>query len=74
MTDDGPRLIVDEKQFRIVQIGSGDRVRYVLETLDEPDALGCERWRPFNTDSKNLREMLGFMIRMAKKAEDTHGR
>jgi hypothetical protein len=68
--DAGPRLLVDEKDFRIVQLGSGDGIRYILEVIDEPDALGCERWRPFNMDSKHLRQMLGWMVRMAKQWED----
>lgn len=68
----GPVLIVNEKDFRIVRLGYGDGIRYVLEVLDEPDALGCERWRPFNMDSKHLRQMLGFMVKMATKG-DAHG-
>lgn len=67
--DNGPRLLVDERDFRIVQLGSGDGIRYVLEVIDEPDALGCERWRPFNMDNKHLRQMLGWMVRMATKEQ-----
>jgi hypothetical protein len=65
VADTGPRLLVDEKDFRIVQLGSGDGIRYVLEVAEEPDALGCERWRLFNMESKHLRQMFGWMIRMA---------
>lgn len=68
--DDGPTLIVNERDFRIVRIGSGDGIRYLLEVLDEPDALGCERWRPFNMDSKHLRQMLGFMVKLATKGQN----
>ncbi len=69
VADTGPRLLVDEKDFRIVQLGAGDGIRYVLEVIDEPDALGCERWRAFNMDNKHLRQMLGWMVRMAKNRE-----
>lgn len=65
----GPVLIVNEKDFRIVRIGSGDGLRYVLEVPEEPDALGCERWRPFALDNKHLRAMFGFMVKLATKGE-----
>ncbi len=66
----GPSLLVSEKNFRIVEIGEGDYVKYVLEVEDGCDALGVERWREFRMENKHLRDMYGFMLQLARKQKE----
>jgi hypothetical protein len=63
----GPRLIVDQPDFRIVQVGDGAGLRYVLEVSDGADALGVERWREFKLDNQKLRSLFGYLCRLATK-------
>lgn len=72
----GPWLLVDETDFRIVVVGEGtDRLHYVLEVPTTPphDALGVLTWREFKINDKHLRQMFGYLCRLAKKQKGTHG-
>lgn len=64
-----PKLLVDEADFRIVADVVGEADVYTLEVRDGADALGVERWRTFNTSSKDLRSIFAFLIRVAQKQE-----
>lgn len=46
-------IIANDATFRLVKQTEGEKVTYVLETPDKPDALGCERWRPVSVEMKN---------------------
>ena len=65
-----PRKIVDEPDFRIVENVIGENVVHVLEVRDGVDAMGVEKWRTFRTDSKELRAMFSFMVRLAIELEN----
>lgn len=65
-----PRLLVDEKDFRVVETEIAGNVIHVLEVRDGADALGVERWRTFKTDvSKDIRAIFGYMVRVALELE-----
>jgi hypothetical protein len=65
------RLLIDEKDFRVVEVRIGDVTEYVLETRDGRDAMGAERWIKFNHDSAKLRAIFGYLVRIAVKQENT---
>jgi hypothetical protein len=57
-------IVAASPQFRLVRQTSGDRVTYVLEVPEKPDALGCERWREVTVENKNpLTFLRDFIIR-----------
>lgn len=62
----GPTLLVDEEDFRIVATGDG---MFVLEVTDGADALGVERWRTFQTNGTHLRAIFGYLIRVAQQVQ-----
>lgn len=64
-----PRCLVLEHDFRIVETVIGENVVHVLEVRDGVDAMGVEKWRAFRTDSKELRAIFGYMIRLAIELE-----
>lgn len=66
-----PKIVAgsDRDGFRLVRVGEGNSLRYVLEVPDGCDALGVERWREFKTDSQHLRNLLGFLIKTAVQQE-----
>lgn len=64
-----PRLLVDEKDFRVVEDVIGGNVLHTLEVRDGVDAMGVEKWRTFKTDSKDLRAIFGYLTRLALELE-----
>lgn len=68
----GPRIIAGgtgQDGFRLVKVEDGDRVTYTLEVPDGCDALGVERWRTFEMNSQHLRNIFGFLIKVATKGQ-----
>lgn len=60
-------IIASSPDFRLVKQTEGEKVTYVMETPDKPDALGCERWRPVTIETKNpLMFLRDFVIRHAQ--------
>lgn len=70
----GPRKLVDEPDFRIVEAVIGENVVHTLEVRDGVDAMGVEKWRTFRTDSKDLRAIFQFLVRIAIELEQRHKR
>lgn len=68
----GPRKLIDEPDFRIVEAIIGENVVHTLEVRDGVDAMGVEKWRTFRTDSKDLRAIFGFLTRLAIELESRH--
>lgn len=64
-----PRKIIDEPDFRMVEVEIGGGIERVLEVRDGVDAMGVEKWRTFKTDSKDLKAMFGYMTRIAIELE-----
>lgn len=59
-------IIASSKQFRLVKQSMGEKVTYVLETPEKPDALGCERWREVSVENRNpLMFLRDYLIRHA---------
>jgi hypothetical protein len=59
-------IVAASRDFRLVKQTEGEKVTYILETPDKPDALGCERWRPVSVEMKNpLMFLRDFLIRHA---------
>lgn len=57
--------------FRLVKLEDGNKVTYTLEVPDGCDALGCERWRTFEMNSQHLRNIFGFLIKIATKGQES---
>lgn len=69
----GPRIIAGgstKDGFRLVRMEDGDKVTYTLEVPDGCDALGTERWRTFEMASQHLRNIFGFLIKVATKGQE----
>lgn len=63
------RKLLDEPDFRIVEGEIGENVVHTLEVRDGVDAMGVEKWRQFRTDSKDLKAIFGYLIRVAIELE-----
>lgn len=60
-------IVASSPDFRLVKQTEGEKVTYVLETPDKPDALGVERWRTVSVEMKNpLMFLRDFLIRHAQ--------
>jgi hypothetical protein len=62
--------LIDEPDFRLIEVTIGEDVEHVLEVRDGCDAMGVERWRKFETDSQKLKSMFGYMQRVAYKLRE----
>jgi hypothetical protein len=60
-----PVLLINEPDFRLVEVVIGTDVEHVLEVKDGRDAMGVERWRKFETSSTHLRQIFGYLTRIA---------
>lgn len=60
-----PVLLINEPDFRIVEVTIGEDIEHVLEVRDGRDAMGTERWRKFETSSTHLRQIFGYLVRVA---------
>jgi len=65
--DPAPVLLIDEPDFRLVELVVGGELQHVLEVRDGRDAMGVERWRKFETSSTHLKQIFGYLVRIAKK-------
>lgn len=66
----GPRIVASDDKFRLVRVEQGEKVFYVLETPDVPDALGCERWRECTMENNKAARLLrDWIIRLVLKGE-----
>ena len=64
-----PRKLIDEPDFRIVETEVGENIIHTLEVRDGVDAMGVEKWRTFRTDSKDLKAIFGYLIRVSLELE-----
>lgn len=64
-----PRLVVLEPDFRIVEDEISGNIVHTLEVRDGVDAMGVEKWRHFRTDSKDLKAIFSYLIRLALELE-----
>lgn len=65
MLPSNPVLLISEPDFRLVEVTIGEDVEHVLEVKDGRDAMGVERWRKFETSSTHLRQIFGYLVRIA---------
>ena len=66
-----PTLLINEPDFRLVRVSIGEDVEHVLEVRDGKDAMGNERWRKFELANQHLRNLFGYLVRIASKQEQT---
>ena len=68
-TDAAPRLLVEEPDFRLVEVCRAGNVFHVLEVRDGIDAMGAERWREFKVENPHLRQIFGYLVRIVTKGQ-----
>lgn len=64
-----PKKLIDEQDFRIVEDVVGENVIHTLEVREGRDAMGVEKWRTFKTDSRDLKAIFSYMVRVAIELE-----
>lgn len=66
--------LIDEPDFRLVEVTIGDGVEHVMEVRDGEDAMGVQRWRRFETDSQKLKTIFSYLVRIAYTLQEReHG-
>jgi hypothetical protein len=60
-------LLILEPDFRLVRLDLDGHLEHVLEVRDGMDAMGTERWRKFETSSTHLKQIFGYLVRIASK-------